>query len=292
VAGDPRWGNFLERDDGNPVGIVRFLGVRNAELNRAWFDASRYWVEDVGGERIYAGDLDVVPGRSVLSFDRLVIEEYPSRQAAVEVMARSQSHAEMGLRDSFVMALTPSSRLLHRVVGLAGKVTRLLRPIRIKEVPEVQYPKDVGLGGLNSDQAQLSVFYRSDQWQPFAMVNLHAFKRRADYEDSEKHAARDPSSGAEAYQRYAQNTAIEVFRRGGNFFWIARPIAVLVGESDHPLGRQWSQFVLATWPSRMAFRHLLVASKFNRAFAHRDAGLSESIAIPGTPWPNFIRPSL
>ena len=121
-----RWRNFLDRDDGNRVGIARFLSIGNAELNRAWFDASRHWIEDVGGERIYAGQLDVVPGRAALCFEQLVIEEYPSRQAAVEVMSRSDSEVEMGLKESFVLALAPESRLTAgpRQQGSRGPVPK------------------------------------------------------------------------------------------------------------------------------------------------------------------------
>ena len=59
---EERWKNFLTRDDGNPVALARFLDVLNVDLGRAWVDASRYWIEDIGGERIYVGDLDAVPG--------------------------------------------------------------------------------------------------------------------------------------------------------------------------------------------------------------------------------------
>ncbi|MDE0883943.1 MAG: hypothetical protein OSB70_00275 [Myxococcota bacterium] len=279
--------NFIERDDGNRVGIVRFLRVGNVSLHEAWFEASRHWIEDVGGERIYAGALDVVYGRSFLSFERLIIEEYPSRQAAIDVIAKSASDTEMGLRASFVMALTPSSRFVHRLISVFGIVVRFLRPIRVREVPEVDYPKNVSLDGLSSDQAQISTFYQSGQWSPFTMVNLNGFKSRAEYQIDGEHAPASVSSGAAAYERYARRAAIQVFRRGGNFYWIATPVAVLAGDSDHPLARQWSQFVLVAWPSRMAFRHMIVGESYSRGTKHRSAGIAESIVIPGTPFPGF-----
>jgi uncharacterized protein (DUF1330 family) len=285
-----RWRNFLDRDDGNRVGIARFLSIRNADLNRAWFDASRHWIEDVGGQRIYAGELDAVSGRAALSFEQLVIEEYPSRQAAVEVMSRSDSELGMGLRDSFVLALAPESRLSHRIVALIGKAVKALGPVRITEVPEVQYPKDIGGLNQSSDEAQLAVFHRSNQWQPFTMVNLNLLRPQAP--DSEKEGPDSSLDRKKAYQKYERNTAVEVFRRGGNFFWIAAPVAVLTGESSHPLAQHWSQFVLVNWPSRMAFRHLVAASNFRKGVGFRNAGLESAIAIPGTPFPDFVRYSL
>lgn len=292
MQSEERWRNFLTRDDGNPVALALFLDVVNVDLGRAWVDASRHWIEDVGGERIYVGDLDAVPGRSALSFNRLLIEEYPSREAAVEVLSRSSSLEEIGLRDRLVLALNPTSRSSRRMTALIGKIVRATRPIRIAEVPEVKYPKGVSSGGLSSDEAQAAEFYKQDQWQRFTMVNLNGMRDTAQYAMSESSSRANNPSAQTAYRRYARNTAIEVFRRGGNFLWVAKPMTVLVGDSDHPLGRHWSEFVLVGWPSRMAFRHLIADKNFTRAVVHRDAGLERSIAIPGTPWPQFSRYSL
>lgn len=292
MQSEERWKNFLTRDDGNPVALALFLDVVNVDLGRAWVDASRHWIEDVGGERIYVGNLDAVPGRSALSFNRLLIEEYPSREAAVEVLSRSSSPEEIGLRDRLVLALKPRSRSSRRMTALIGKIVRATRPIHVAEVPEVKYPKGVSSGGLSSDEAQVAEFYKQDQSQRFTMVNLNGMRETARYAMSESGFRSNYPSGRTAYRRYARNTAIEVFRRGGNFLWVANPMTVLVGDSDHPLGRHWSEFVLVGWPSRMAFRHLIADKNFNRAVVHRDAGLEKSIAIPGTPWPQFSRYSL
>ncbi len=289
---EERWKNFLTRDDGNPVALARFLDVTNVDLGRAWVDASRHWIEDVGGQRIYVGDLDVVPGRSALSFNRLLVEEYPSREAAIEVLSRSSSREEIGLRDRLVLALNPTSRSSRRLTALVGKIIRGTRPIRVEEVPEAKYPKGVSSGGRSSDEAQVEAFYARDQWQRFTMVNLNGMRETAQYPAAESSSRSNHASGREAYGRYARNTAIEVFRRGGNFLWVAKPMTVLVGDSDHPLGRHWSEFVLVGWPSRMAFRHLIAGDSFTRGVVHRNAGLDRSIAIPGTPWPEFSRYSL
>ena len=282
---EERWKNFLTRDDGNPVALARFLDVLNVDLGRAWVDASRYWIEDIGGERIYVGDLDAVPGRSALSFNRLLIEEYPSRTLAVEALSRTVSTEEIGLRDSLVLALNPASRFSRQTTALIGKIIRFLWPIRVVEVPEIKYSKGVSGGEFNSDEAQIAVFYQQDQWQPFTMVNLNGMREVARYPSSRDGLGEE--TGRDAYGRYARNIAIEVFRRGGNFLWMAKPLTVLVGDSDHPLGRQWSEFALVGWPSRMAFRHLISGKNFTKSAIHRDAGLRKSIAIPGTPWPEF-----
>jgi len=284
AVNETRLSNFLERDDGNRVGIVRFLRIGSARLHKSWFETSRHWIEDAGGRRIYAGDLDVVYGRSFLSFERLVIEEYPSREAAINVMARSESNLAMGLHDSFVMAVAPDSKLYHRLIALVGRTIRLLWPVRVSAVREVDYPKNVPLEGLSSDQAQISTFYRADQWAPFTMVNLNDFKSRSGSRDSGENRA---SSSDEAYERYSRRAAIEVFRRGGNFFWVATPVAVLVGDSDHPLARQWSQFVLVSWPSRMAFRHMIADQGFSRDAKQGQSAISRTVAIPGTPLEGF-----
>ena len=292
MSTEERFKIFLERDDGHSVGLVRFLAVKNYDLNRAWIDASRHWIEDVGGERIYAGDLDVVPGRAALIFDQLLIEEYPSRQAAMDVMRRSSTDAAMGLRDHFVIALRPESRAAHRIVALLGRITKTLMPLKIEEVPEFQYRRDIATAGLSSDEAQIAVFQKADQWRPFTMVNINQFSDKARYRGGSPVSGSEQGSGRKAYERYVRNTAIEVFRRGGNFFWIATPITVLRGDSNHPLAKHWSQFVLVCWPSRMALRHMLSSRKFSRGISHRSAGLTNALAIPGTPWPEYDRYSL
>ena len=289
---EERWDNFLARDDGNRVALARFFDVKNRGLFRAWADASRYWIEDVGGERLYAGTLDVVQGRSALSFSHLIIEEYPSRRAAVDIMARSRSIVTMGVRDSLALALAPESRNAYRFFSVLGKMFGTFFPVEVIDVPKLKYPRDSGSSGITSDEAQLSVFYEQDQWKPCTMVNLNGIRDRASYDESGSGLIDKNEPGKSAYERYARNTAIEVYRRGGNFSWVARPMTVLVGDSDHPLGQQWSQFVLVYWPSRMAFRHLVASRNFNRGVVHRNAALSKAIAIPGTPWPEFSRYTL
>ena len=292
MQGEERWENFLVRDDGNRVALARFVDVTNLELFSAWVDASKHWIEDVGGERIYAGDLDVVQGRSALSFSHLLLEEYSSRRAAVEVLARATSNIEMGIRDVLILALTPKSRSSHRISSVVGKLIRTFWPIQVVEVPEEKFPQKSRSMGISSDAAQLSVFYDDDQWQPFTMLNLNGIRENASYERTASASDERNQTGKKAYERYARNTAIEVYRRGGNFYWIATPMTVLVGDSDHPLGQNWSQFVLVGWPSRMALRHLIRSRNFSRGVVHRDASLSRAIAIPGTPWPGFSRHSI
>jgi len=289
---DERWRNFLSRDDGHRVGLIRFQAVKNPDLNRAWVDASRHWVEDVGGERVYAGDLDVVQGRAAFSFEQLLVEEYPSRQAAVEVMDRSNSDIEVGLRDDFVIAARPESRMTHKLVALVGRVIKTLARVDVVEVTQFEYRRDAATAGLSSDEAQIDAFHRVGQWQPFFMINMNEFSRRSEYDAEDAKSGAPPQSGQRVYEKYVRNTAVEVYRRGGNFFWIATPIAVLKGDSNHPLARQWSQFVLVCWPSRMALRHMLMSARFERGVPHRNAGLANALAIPGTPWPDCERYAL
>jgi uncharacterized protein (DUF1330 family) len=292
MQGEERWTNFLVRDDGNRVALARFVDVTNLELFSAWVDASKHWIEDVGGERIYAGDLDVVQGRSALSFSHLLLEEYSSRRAAVEVLARATSNIEMGIRDVLILALTPDSRSSHRISSIVGRLVRTFSPVQVVEVPEEKLPQDSRSMGISSDAAQLSVFYDHDQWQPFTMVNLNGIRETASYEKTASAPGEGSQTGKKAYERYARNTAIEVYRRGGNFYWVATPMTVLLGDSDHPLGQHWSQLVLVGWPSRMALRHLIRSRNFSRGVVHRNASLSRAIAIPGTPWPEFSRYSI
>lgn len=289
---DERWRNFLARDDGHRVGVIRFQSIKNPDLNRAWIDASRHWIEDLGGERVYAGNLDVVQGRAALSFEQLLVEEYPSRQAAVGVMERTGSNEEAGLREHFVIAARPESRFTHKMAALAGRITKTLGAIEIVEVPEVEYRRDTALVGLSSDEAQIAVFHRADQWSPCFMVNMNEFNRRSNPLSQIESSNSFQRTGEKTYERYVKNIVLEVYRRGGNFFWVSTPITVLKGDSNHPLARNWSQFVLVCWPSRMALRHMLDSPKFQRGVPHRNAGLASAIAIPGTPWPDFTRYAL
>ena len=287
-----RWVNFLARDDGHRVGVIRFQSVMNPDLNRAWIGASRHWIEDVGGERVYAGNLDVVQGRAALCFDQLLLEEYPSRQAAFSVMERTGSYEEAGLRDQFVIGARPESRFSHKLSALVGRIVRRVGPIEVVEVPEAGYRPDTALVGLNSDEAQIAVFHRSDQWSPCFMVNMNEFSRWSKPLYSSESSSSLRRTGQEEYSRYVRNIVLEVYRRGGNFSWISTPITVLDGDSNHPLARNWSQFAVVYWPSRMALRHMLASPKFQQGVPHRNAGLASAIAIPGTPWPEFSRYAL
>ena len=287
-----RWVNFLARDDGHRVGVIRFQSVMNPDLNRAWIGASRHWIEDVGGERVYAGNLDVVQGRAALCFDQLLLEEYPSRQAAFSVMERTGSYEEAGLRDQFVIGARPESRFSHKLSALVGRIVKRLGPIEVVEVPEVGYHPDTALVGLNPDEAQIAVFHRGEQWSPCFMINMNEFSRRSKPLSTSETFSSLRRSGRDEYSRYVRHIVLEVYRRGGNFLWISTPITVLEGDSNHPLARNLSQFAVLCWPSRMALRHMLASPKFQQGVPHRNAGLANAIAIPGTPWPDFSRYAL
>jgi uncharacterized protein (DUF1330 family) len=105
---------------------------------------------------------------------------------------------------------------------------------------------------------------------PVVMLNLLKFKPRA---------AGEEGTGREAYARYEAVAVKMIEAGGGKLLWAGRPTQVLIGtEAD-----RWDAIALVQYPSPRAFFDMISEAEYQKAHAHREAGLERTVLIACAP---------
>lgn len=90
-------------------------GGSGAAAYKRYGDAAVRMIEETGGRVLWQGRADqVLIGDETQDWDSVVLVEYPSRQAFLEMVARpdylkSHEHRESGLERTVVLACTPTA---------------------------------------------------------------------------------------------------------------------------------------------------------------------------------------
>jgi len=108
--------------------------------------------------------------------------------------------------------------------------------------------------------------------QPFVMVNLLRFKKRATAPD-------EGLSGMDAYQLYGAKMRGIVERHGGRFLWMGRVDAVVIEDG----AQSYDVVALVEYPSRKAFVQIATSAEVNEIGVHRAAGLESQWLLATTP---------
>jgi uncharacterized protein (DUF1330 family) len=253
AAGDP-----TER-----MGLVRLLRKREPAAYERWRAALDAAVAAAGGKRVFRGTVDGVlldaaqpalpPGRGA-RFDELIVDEFPSRELAVESLRKANPHAAEGLAEACVLAASP--RALPRfALRLAGFAARLRAP---RTGGPRALPKDSGLRAIDPRPEDFHAFLSSQPERPLYVLNLNEHSDRA------------------AYGRYGQNTITQLLRRRAGPVWMAGRATVVVGEAPEAFARAWHEVLLVHYPSRGTMLDLLMDPEYQRGLPHREAGLSRA----------------
>jgi uncharacterized protein (DUF1330 family) len=107
------------------------------------------------------------------------------------------------------------------------------------------------------------------------MLNLLKFREKA---------AGGEGSGADAYDRYAQEAVRHVTARGGRIVWMGRADAVVIGDDDVD---DWDAVALVMYPSRSAFLDMIADPDYQQANVNREGGLERMKLIAMSPGAGF-----
>lgn len=112
---------------------------------------------------------------------------------------------------------------------------------------------------------------------PIRMINLLRFRDVADYGDRPDPAGESaPSTGAEAYRRYAAVAIAEVEAVGGSQFYYATVHQTVIGDEE------WDTVAIVEYPSRAAFLEMISKPSYQAGVYHRTAGLADTRLIMTT----------
>ena len=105
-----------EQDEG-PVVMLNLLKFKEGggALEYATYSGlARKIIEEVGGRVVYAGRVDQILVGETGDWDMIVLVEYPTRKAFLEMVSRpdyveAAEHREAGLEQTVLMATTPAN---------------------------------------------------------------------------------------------------------------------------------------------------------------------------------------
>ncbi|WP_439817498.1 DUF1330 domain-containing protein [Zavarzinia sp. CC-PAN008] len=131
---------------------------------------------------------------------------------------------------------------------------------------------------IDPERSQFNAFKDMDRDQPVEMINLVAFRARADYPADHPCAGLN-LTGAEAYARYGAESGPVFERVGGTVLWTGTPQLVLIGPTDEA----WDTAFVARYPRAAAFLEMVTDPVYRQAVIHRQAAVRTSRLIRTAP---------
>lgn len=128
-------------------------------------------------------------------------------------------------------------------------------------------------GTIDPEYARRLATTSADEDGPVWMVNLVAYRERADYADG----AESGLSGAEAVARYAPLEQLAAV--GAEIVFMAEVERQLLGDS--PI---WNRVGVVKYPSRRAFLEMQQRPDFQARHEHKNAGVAESFVVGCQPF--------
>lgn len=132
--------------------------------------------------------------------------------------------------------------------------------------PSVRY------GRIDPDYAKRLATTPAADDGPVWMVNLMAYRARADYEDGRSASI----TGREADDRYAPVESLAA---------VGAEVALFADVDEQLLGEtpRWDRVAVVKYPTRRAFIDMQSRPEFVEKHAHKDAGLAHTIILGGQP---------
>ena len=254
------------------VALIYHLQIKDNEAFSNWRINSTELLNRSGGKRLYNISVDPVPREGML-INELIIDEYPSPEAALEFVAATQTELSETCQNVTILAIEPEPNIKFRIVHVIAFLMHLFNGINDSGTPTANWKANNT--AIWPDEKQMAVARAQDLDRPLLVYNLNKNKKIALYQNASQDAK--PCSGEEAYERYSKIAGAQLLRRGAYPVYGGKPIGILVGENNM-LSDDWSKFILVYYPQRRNLLAMIEGEKFKSGQYHRDAGL-ERVAI-------------
>lgn len=126
------------------------------------------------------------------------------------------------------------------------------------------------------ERATIEAIAKFSDDEPLVMLNLLRFRAEAAYPEGSAHA---PSSGRDAYARYAAGVRPHLKTIGGQVIWMGAAQLTVIGPSDET----WDEVLLVQYPSPKAFLTMASNPDYLACSEHRTAALADSRLIAMRP---------
>jgi uncharacterized protein (DUF1330 family) len=246
------------------IALVRLHRVADRGAYARWLAEQAAAVRAAGGRRSHHAAVEAVLTEPGLFFDELIVDEFPSRELAVESLRLASLHGERALADAVVLAARP--RALPRLWLVAAKAWLRLRHGRRAKQPG-GLPPDSGHRAIDPAPEEVGAFLAKEPDRPLLVLNLNRHRDRAEY------------------ARYGRNTLPHLLRRGDGPVFVAGAGPTVVGAESHPLAGPWDEILLVRYESRGAMLDMLRDPEYQRGLPYRERGLVRAGLVAACPLP-------
>lgn len=108
------------------------------------------------------------------------------------------------------------------------------------------------------------------------MLNLLRFRETADYSDNPELEPGQPTTGAEAFQKYIDETLPFLKESGGDILFLGKGGKYLIG----PQNEEWDFVMLIKQKSKASFLEFSSNKEYMKVLGHRTAALEDSRLLP------------
>jgi|GEM_PF-1314262 len=257
----------------SPIALIHHLQIKDGTAYNNWMRKSKDLLESMAGNRFFNLSVDPVP-REGMYVDEIVIDEYPSAEAALKSATATQAELMDSCKNVTILAIQPEAPLKFRIVRIAAWLMHLVKGINDSGTPTANWKANNT--AVWPDEQQMAVARKQDLDRPLLVYNLNKNRTVALYQDAPPDSR--PCSGEAAYERYSKIAGSQLLRRGAYPVYGGKPIGILIGSADSMLADTWSKFILVYYPQRRNLLAMIEGDEFKSGQRHRDAGL-ERVAI-------------
>jgi hypothetical protein len=252
------------------LALVYHLNISDSNGYDEWLYESK---GRFGCKRLFRVKADPVAREGML-IDEIVIDEFPSIQAAFEFISAFDETLDRVCAEHAVLAMEPEQPVTFHLVKILSWCVRLFKGVTDEGIPAATWKAENT--AVWPDESQMKIARDQDLDEPLFVYNLNKYKPVAKYTDFDEDAKK--ISGREAYDRYSRIAGFELLRRGAYPVYGGKPLCLFSSREDCMLADSWDHFIFVRYPQRRNLLATIESHEFHKGEVHRDAGL-ERVAI-------------
>jgi uncharacterized protein (DUF1330 family) len=263
------------------VALAHFYTLKDPSAFDTFYKMWSAAVAHGQGKHAYRSTVDFSLIGPQTSFTEYLIDVFPSAATAQDAFDAVSTQRPAALNKLLVLTLRPESAMKWRLVEEASKAVHRVFGKNLTTLSEFPVPERPLHPDFELTPSQYQQMLSLPQQVPVTMLNLNRFRLHAQYPSSFR--GQVAVRGQTACSRYGRGVLPHLLKRGAYPVWSGRILSLFVGADDHLLAEHWDDFIVNTYPSRLALRDTIADPNYRKTLVHRDAGLERALVLQGEP---------
>lgn len=270
------------RETRGRVALAHFYTVRDAGAFASFYERWSVEAALAQGHHGCRSSIDFSLIGPAVPFTQYVVDVFPSGQRALNAFDAVAALRAQAFGELLVLTLHPGAELQWQIVESVAKGVHLFTGRSHRAAKDLPLPKSTN-AAIDPTPERFERMLSLPQDVPITMLNLNRFAAEAHY--PEDYPRKGTFSGRTAYSRYSRAVVPHLLKRGAYPVWSGKVSGVLVGDEQNILAQGWDDFIVNTYPSRLALRDMITDPGYQRTAVHREAALDAACVLQGEPLP-------